>query len=113
MTTEVYYECVRCGHCCRWPGDVRLTEADIECLSGFLGLSEEDFITQHTRLNKQRSGLALLDQSDGSCAWLDGIDCRLQTVKPEQCRKFPNEWNFPGWEKMCEAIPRPTNPKSL
>jgi hypothetical protein len=27
-------------------------------------------------------------------------------VKPQQCRDFPNLWNFPGSEKDCRAIPR-------
>jgi hypothetical protein len=27
-------------------------------------------------------------------------------VKPQQCRDFSNLWNFPGFEKVCHAIPR-------
>jgi hypothetical protein len=30
----------------------------------------------------------------------------VQNVKPQQCRDFPNLWNFPGFEKMCQAKPR-------
>jgi len=26
-------------------------------------------------------------------------------VKPQQCRDFPNLWNFPGFEETCRAIP--------
>ena len=37
--------------------------------------------------------------------FLDGIDCTIQAVKPRQCRGFPNEWNFAGWRKHCEAVP--------
>jgi hypothetical protein len=29
----------------------------------------------------------------------------VQAVKPQQCRDFPNLWNFPGFEKICRAIP--------
>ena len=29
--------------------------------------------------------------------------CRIDPVKPEQCRRFPERWNFPGWEKECGA----------
>jgi hypothetical protein len=30
----------------------------------------------------------------------------VQPVKPQQCRDFPNLWNFPGFEQTCRAIPR-------
>jgi len=33
-------------------------------------------------------------------------DCSVQPVKPQQCREFPNHWNFPGFEKTCHAISR-------
>ena len=29
----------------------------------------------------------------------------INEVKPQQCRDFPNKWNFPGWRQVCEAIP--------
>ncbi|MGN6641675.1 MAG: YkgJ family cysteine cluster protein, partial [Verrucomicrobiota bacterium] len=42
----------------------------------------------------------------GECIFLEGDDCSVQSVKPQQCRDFPNLWNFPGFEKVCHAIPR-------
>jgi Fe-S-cluster containining protein len=48
-----------------------------------------------------------LEKADASCEWLEGRDCRLQSVKPAQCRAFPNDWNFPGWRQVCEAVPIP------
>ena len=70
-------------------------------------MAVEAFVQVHTRLTANRSGLSLLEHADGRCVWLDGIDCRLQPVKPVQCRGFPNEWNFPGWRDVCEAIEVP------
>ncbi|NBT90581.1 MAG: YkgJ family cysteine cluster protein, partial [Verrucomicrobia bacterium] len=40
---------------------------------------------------------------DGACIFLEGQDCRIQPVKPQQCRDFPNAWNFPGWRDICMA----------
>ena len=40
---------------------------------------------------------------DGACIFLEGQDCKIQPVKPQQCRGFPNAWNFPGWREVCEA----------
>jgi Fe-S-cluster containining protein len=99
-----YFQCQRCTACCRWPGDVQLTDEEIPAIAAFLGLSVHDFVQSHTRLNRTRTGLSLLEHPNGTCVWLDGIDCRLQEVKPAQCLGFPNTWNFPGWRTLCQAI---------
>ena len=102
----IFYECERCTACCRWPGQVRVTDGEITRLAAFKGISEHAFIQQFTRLRHDRRGLALQEKPDGSCIFLDGIDCSVQPVKPQQCRDFPNLWNFPGFEKLCRAVPR-------
>ncbi|MHC1768158.1 MAG: YkgJ family cysteine cluster protein [Verrucomicrobiia bacterium] len=105
----VYYECQRCTACCRWPGEVRLSGAEIAELAAFKRMSEFDFIQAHTRLTSDRRGLALVEEPDGACIFLEGMDCAVQPVKPRQCRAFPNAWNFPGFERICRAIPRPVS----
>ncbi|MSR66611.1 MAG: YkgJ family cysteine cluster protein [Pedosphaera sp.] len=102
----VFHECQRCTACCRWPGQVRLRSEEITRLANFLKLDEPEFIQRYTRLTKDRLGLALLDKPDGACVFLEGENCAVQSVKPQQCRDFPNLWNFPGFEKICRAIPR-------
>jgi uncharacterized protein len=102
----IFHECQRCAACCRWPGQVRLTEGEITNLAAFKGLSEFDFIQKFTRLTQDRRGLALQDKENGECVFLEAGDCAVQPVKPQQCRDFPNLWNFPGFEKVCRAIPR-------
>lgn len=102
----IFHECQCCTACCRWPGQVRLSEEEITRLARFLGREEQEFIQSHTRLTSDRRGLALVDKPDGSCVFLTGGDCAVQPVKPQQCRDFPNLWNFPGFEQTCRAIPR-------
>lgn len=102
----IFLECQRCTACCRWPGQVRLTDAEIARLAAFNGVSEYDFIQRFTRLRHDRRGLALQEKPDGECIFLEGDRCRVQPVKPQQCRDFPNLWNFPGFEKTCRALPR-------
>ncbi|MCC6235661.1 MAG: YkgJ family cysteine cluster protein [Verrucomicrobiales bacterium] len=102
----IFYDCQRCTACCRWPGQVRLDEATILSIATYLGLTESAFIQRYTRLRADRRGLALLDQPDGACIFLEDSNCRIQAVKPQQCRDFPNRWNFPGFEKLCHALPR-------
>ena len=104
----VRYLCQRCGNCCRWPGDVRITEGEVVKIARFLGLTEEAFIERHTRLNANRTGLSIIEKPNGECVFLEGVNtCLIQPVKPAQCSGFPNEWNFPGWREQCEAVEVP------
>jgi len=103
MKTPPKYLCERCTNCCRWPGDVKVSEKEITAIASFLKVEEAEFIGTHTRLRSDRRGLSLIDQPDGSCIFLDGQDCQIQPVKPAQCRGFPNAWNFPGWREVCLA----------
>ncbi|MFO1514538.1 MAG: YkgJ family cysteine cluster protein [Verrucomicrobiota bacterium] len=102
----VFHDCQRCTACCRWPGQVRLTEEEITRLAVFNQLSEPDFIQRFTRLTHDRRGLALQEKPSGSCVFLVGNDCSVQSVKPQQCRDFPNLWRHPDADKLCRAIPR-------
>lgn len=98
-----FYECQRCTACCRWPGQVRLDEPTIARLARFLEITEPDFIDRYTTLRPDRHGLALRNKGNGECVFLEGPDCRVQPVKPQQCRDFPNLWNFPGFQAQCQA----------
>ncbi|HET7626556.1 MAG TPA: YkgJ family cysteine cluster protein [Verrucomicrobiae bacterium] len=102
----IFYECQRCTACCRWPGQVRVTNEEISTLAAFLKMSEFDFIQKFLALRNDRRGLVLQNKPNGECIFLDGENCSVQSVKPKQCREFPNLWNFPGFEKVCHAIPK-------
>jgi len=101
------YLCQRCTACCRWPGFVRVTEEEVSAIATHLGMEENHFIQNYTRLRPNRGGLALIDREDGACFFLKGNECSIQKVKPQQCKDFPNSWNFPGWRDICEAIEVP------
>ena len=97
------FQCVRCGACCRWEGPVRVSDREIDEIAGFLKIPVRDFIRDHTVLAPDRRSLSLKEKPDGSCCYYDETahGCRIQPVKPRQCRDFPLLWNFPGWEKLC------------
>lgn len=105
MSGSVYYQCQRCTNCCRWPGFVKVGRREISALATFLGVTEYDFIQRYTRLRQHRDGLALIEKPNNECIFLEGRDCSVQPVKPQQCADFPNKWNFPGWREVCGAIP--------
>lgn len=102
----IFYECQRCTACCRWPGQVKLATHEISRIAAYLELDDRTFIETHTRLRPDRTGLALNDRPDGSCIFLENNACAVQPVKPRQCRDFPNLWNFPGFDRICRAIPK-------
>lgn len=107
-TPEVSYLCQRCGNCCRWPGDVIVTDDEATAIAAHVGMELETFIQTRTRLSANRKHLSLIDKEDGSCIYLEGKNsCRIQPVKPAQCSGFPNQWRFPGWRDVCEAIEVP------
>ena len=105
---DCHYVCQRCTACCKWAGDVQVNETEITGIAAFLGVSEHDFVRDFTRIRVNRTGLSLKDKEGTTeCIMLEGDRCRIHEVKPRQCRGFPNTWNFPGWEDVCEAIAVP------
>ena len=106
--TSADFRCRRCGACCRWPGCVKLAPGEPERIADALGLAAEEFYEKFTRLAPDRSCLSLIEDRSGHCVFLgedgDGLSlCRIEAVKPRQCRDFPLRWNFPGWEKLCSG----------
>jgi Fe-S-cluster containining protein len=105
---SVFYQCQRCTACCKWAGDVCVEEEEITKISAYLGLEEHEFVQDYTRIRADRTGLSLIDKEGSTeCIMLEGMNCRIQSVKPDQCRGFPNVWNFPGWREVCQAIEVP------
>jgi len=103
-----HYVCQRCTACCQWAGDVYVEDEEITKIAEFLGMEEHDFVQSYTRLRANRTGLSLIDKEDSTeCIMLEGGRCRIHDVKPDQCKGFPNVWNFPGWRDECEAIAVP------
>ena len=85
-------------------GAVRVETAEIDRIAAFLGMAVEQFLAEYTELLPDRSGLTLPEKPDGSCCFLEEgspARCRIEPGKPAQCRRFPEHWNFPGWEREC------------
>jgi len=103
---QVFYECQRCGNCCRWPGLVRIEQQEVDAMAQALDMSAADFLDEYCEIHPNRSGLVFKNKPDGACIFLEGVNtCRIQSAKPVQCQGFPNTWNSPGWQEICEAVP--------
>jgi len=107
LDPDHFHVCERCTACCKWPGDVRLEDEDIPRMADFLGITEQAFLEQYTRLRTNRQGLSLIEKSNHECIMLEGNSCRIHPEKPSQCAGFPNKWNFPGWRNICHATTIP------
>ena len=95
------FHCIGCQACCREPGYVRLRTNEPDAIASFLGLEVQKFIDQYTRLTKDRTSLSLTEKKDGSCTFLTQVGCKINPVKPVQCRQFPHKWKFAGFETIC------------
>ena len=100
------FKCQKCGNCCRWKGYVRLQNSEIDKISEFLNLNIDKFIDKYTRLTADRSGLSLNEYDDGKCIFLiknsKGEEiCKINEVKPQQCKNFPHFWQFDNWQDEC------------
>lgn len=93
---SVDFHCHCCGACCRWPGIVRVNAEDTQAIAEFLGLNEGDFIDRYTCLAPDRKGLILSGGMKHPCRFLTPDNfCRINPVKPWQCRTFPFGWTVP------------------
>ena len=90
------FECQRCGRCCRGPGNVWVTELEIERIAGGLGLSRSDFGRRYLRLVHDR--ISLVDGPSGDCVFYDARrGCTVYSDRPTQCRTFP------FWPRLLET----------
>ncbi|MCE9613306.1 MAG: YkgJ family cysteine cluster protein [Lentisphaerae bacterium] len=97
------FTCWQCGHCCRVPGYVHVTDADLEALARHRACSVAEFTERYTALTRDRRGLTLREETDGACVFLNADGgCAVYEARPQQCRDFPYTWNYPGWEQQCE-----------
>ena len=74
-------------------------------IAAFLGMEVADFIANETELAPDRKSLVLKSCPDGSCIYLTSDNlCRINPVKPDKCRTFPQEWTNPDSDKVCPAL---------
>lgn len=105
MSDPRTFQCQRCGACCRVPGYVALAPGEPEAIAAFLGLDVYAFTGRYTALTYTRRDLSLIEREDGGCVFLqEDNSCRIQPVKPAQCRGFPFLWKSPGLVRACPAL---------
>lgn len=90
------FTCKRCGHCCSGePGYVFLSKEEIENISSYLHISEDEFLDKYTRLIDRGTyyDYSLKERDDYSCIFLGDNGCSIYPVKPLQCSTYPF-WDY-------------------
>lgn len=95
------FKCLQCNACCRQTGYVRLTPQEPDIIAAFLAMDVYAFIKTYTCLTKDRQALSLIEKKTGECIFLTPEGCRINDVKPAQCRDFPFKWKFKDFEHIC------------
>ena len=83
------FECTRCGRCCRGPGNVWVSDLEIEALAQANDQSVDEFRRTHVRRSEQR-GLVLRQKRNQDCIlWDESKGCQVYASRPKQCRSYP------------------------
>jgi Fe-S-cluster containining protein len=98
------FACTRCGHCCTGePGNVWISESEIEVIAERLGVSPQTMRDRYT--TPRRRGVSLNEKSNNDCVfWSAGQGCTVYDIRPKQCRTWPF-WrvNLRGPEDWADA----------
>jgi len=84
-----------CIKCCQQKGFVYMTDADIQRIAAYLGMTAQAFEAAHCYRTKKRVRLRVPHGSP--CMFLRPDGCSIHTVKPVQCRIFP------FWPELVES----------
>ncbi len=97
------FKCKVCGKCCKGEGFVKVTETEIQEIADFLNILKEEFINQYTRPGMP-GDYWLTEKPGHDCIFLEENICKINNVKPMQCRNFPYSWVNDDTEETCPAM---------
>ena len=107
------FECTRCGNCCGGaPGNVYVSEAEIDALAQRLGLDRAAFARRYTRPVRRPDGhhVSLVEQPNHDCIFYrSGQGCSVYEDRPRQCRTWPfwraNLYSPEAWAEESADCP--------
>jgi uncharacterized protein len=84
------FSCQRSGNCCTGaPGQVWVSEAEIDGLALATGLDADSFRRRYTRTIYRR-GVSLTEKANNDCVFFrTGHGCQVYEQRPRQCRTWP------------------------
>jgi Fe-S-cluster containining protein len=103
-----FFECQKCGECCKGYGGTFVDSADIERISRHLNIDPQIFITQYCDWSGGRP--LIRTGESGYCVFWDKL-CTIHEVKPRMCKIWPfiesllvDASNWAIIKSMCPGI---------
>jgi len=98
-------DCTACANCCR-VATVKLSERDIERLSGSMRIKRAQFLKQFTTETVDEG--IILARTEAGCTFLDGNTCLIYEDRPDICQRFPHVVRGEGsiLSRMWEFVDR-------
>ncbi len=103
------FECTRCGRCCRGPGNVWVSDTEIESLAEKTAIDADEF--RRTQIKRSgRRGFVLRQKRNQDCIFWDGArGCQVYDSRPRQCRTYPfwkaNLQSEADWDRERRSCP--------
>ena len=82
-------DCTACANCCRC-SVVALSHADIETISGYLGMTQQAVTQRFTLPDGDAPAGRILKSRKDACVLLAGNRCIIYAARPQACREFPH-----------------------
>jgi Fe-S-cluster containining protein len=99
------FVCQQCGNCCAIEGYVEVLEEELPQLAAALQLSPEEFKRQYLTQLKDDLWSMIDHPGTTDCIMLTADRrCRINEVKPEQCRLFPAHWRTLDADAYCPGL---------
>lgn len=84
---EAAIDCQQCANCCR-VATTRVSERDIDRLSRYFRTKPSQIVRDYTEESPDE-GLVLRRTEQG-CVFLEGNNCSIYEVRPDNCQDFPH-----------------------
>jgi Fe-S-cluster containining protein len=105
------FECTQCGRCCRGPGNVWVSDEEIENLAQHVEQSVDEFRATYVK-RAGRRGLVLTQKRNQDCIfWDETTGCQVYTSRPRQCLTYPfwranltNEYQWTSERRHCPGV---------
>jgi len=81
-----FFECQKCGECCKGYGGAFVKDNDIACISQHLDIDPERFLSDYCDWSGGRPLIKTAES--GYCIFWDKL-CTIHEVKPRMCKIWP------------------------
>jgi Fe-S-cluster containining protein len=112
-----YFECQKCGDCCKGYGGAFVNDREAERISDYLGVDQDRFLSDYCDWSGRRPMIKTAES--GYCMFWDEL-CTIHEVKPRMCKIWPfiesilvDTSNWSVMKSMCPGIRDNGNPDDL